>query len=120
WPAAGGHRRGPWWAGRGCGAPGRSWPAGRAQRGEEVVQGPRELLGQGFAGHLAVTVEGGLAGQEDHPAAGGDHGVAEAGRRGQLGRVDALAGHRSASGFSDTSLYSSLAMMPRWTSLAPS
>src|SRR5581483_9430214 len=92
--------------------------AGRAQGREKVAEGPLELLGAGVAGDPAVGVEGGLAREEHHAGAGRDDGVREPGGRGQLGRVDALGGHRASR--SPAWAYNSLAMMPRWTSLAPS
>lgn len=90
-------------------------PCGGGQGGEEIGEGSLELLGEGVADDLAVGVESGLARQEHHARPGGDDRVGEASGRGEFGRVDALGAHR-ASWFA----YNSLAMMPRWTSLAPS
>ncbi|CAM5596340.1 hypothetical protein SGLAM104S_07870 [Streptomyces glaucescens] len=45
----------------------------------------------------------------------------ETGRRGQVRRIDALGGHGASPDVRGAvALYSSLAMMPRWISLAPS
>lgn len=100
-------------------------PCGVPQGGEQVAERGGELLGEGVPHDGAVAVEGGLPGEEDQPGAGGGDGVGEAGGRGEFGGVVPVQAHGVGSSWLVSrarrwDAYSSLAMIVRWTSVAPS